>query len=107
MDLSQADLLQIEEIAALPNISDTDIAIALEISLEDLKKITADENHPISRAIRKGKLEQKIILGKKIVQLAKQGSGPAQTLVEKLIRNTEIDNLLDHYGESEKFIRKN
>jgi hypothetical protein len=35
---------------------------------------------------------------KKVMQLSKQGSGPAQTLAYRMMRRTKVNDLLEFYG---------
>lgn len=68
-------------------------ALALGISLVEFQ---ADED--MVRAYKKGRLITVSTHKKKIIALANQGSGPAQSHLEKLRKEEDIDSIRNAWG---------
>ncbi len=66
-----------------------EIAIVLGVDAVALEDALDDETSPAYRAYQRGKLKSKLELRKSILTLAKQGSGPAQTLAIRLLDDLE------------------
>jgi hypothetical protein len=102
MNLTKEQLQEVEELALLPGLTDDEIAIICGIDTvwfsEQLKLPDSD----IFKAYNKGQLLSKSQLAKKIKLLSDQGSGPAQALQEKLLRQSKIQNLFNEYAKSER-----
>lgn len=95
-------LEELEALAALPGLTNEEISIILGIESSLFTNEIKKHNSQLSIAYHKGKLLSKSQLAKKIKTLSDQGSGPAQTLQEKLYRQTTIQNLYNEYAQSER-----
>ena len=92
MILDPEELQQIEEFGGLFFSSD-EIATIMGVDRFDLETALQDERHAGFQAYQRGKLRAKAELRKSILTLAKQGSGPAQTLALRLLDDLEAREL--------------
>jgi hypothetical protein len=86
-------LEKITELAKMPDFTQSNIARILGIDIELLRK-PGPEKDAYDTGVLSGKLE----LNKKIIQLSVQGSGPAQSLANKLFKQKEIQEMREYYG---------
>lgn len=98
MNLTNDQLIELENFAKMPQYSITDIAHILQIDVKEFALQIHLPGTAIANAYNKGKLIASAEFGNKITQLSNQGSGPAQTLLAKLKKETEINNLIEYYG---------
>lgn len=94
--LDEKQLQELEELAKLPNFTIKKIALVLGVKAEDLKQ-EIDTGGPVADAFNRGRLTSEVEYNKKVQLLSNQGSGPAQTLVDKLRRDAEYQELRDAY----------
>jgi hypothetical protein len=91
-----SDILnEIEELAKLPEFTPKDIGRVVGI---DDQLITGDDDTPEKLAYLRGKLIEKAEHNKRVNQLVKAGSGPAQILAVRMRRDAEFERLRQHYG---------
>lgn len=102
MNLTKEQLTEIETLAALPGLTNDEIAIICDIDPKIFQNLIQNPQSELFKAYHKGKLLSKAQLAKKIKTLSDQGSGPAQVLQEKLNRLTETKNLYNEYAKSER-----
>lgn len=92
LTLTTDQLAEVEELSAY-FLSPEEIAIVLEVDSVDFEDALLDETGLIFRAYRKGYLKSKVELRKSIIALAKQGSGPAQSLATRMVLDLEAHSL--------------
>lgn len=88
MKLTKEQLSEVENLASYFFTPD-EIAIVVGVDVDDLEDELFDETSEAYRAYQKGKLKSKLELRKSILTLAKQGSGPAQTLAMRVLDDLE------------------
>ncbi|MFC4261928.1 hypothetical protein ACFOWM_03495 [Ferruginibacter yonginensis] len=71
------------------------IALALEIDKDLMRALMQDENSAAYRAYYKGFYTSEFEHRKSIIDLAKSGSSPAQTMVSNILEKAKL-KLLDH-----------
>lgn len=98
MNLTEEQLKTIEEFANMPHFSITNIADVLQVDPDKLGRMILLENSPAAVAFKKGRLMSQAEFGKKLTQLSNQGSGPAQSLVNRLRNETELNSIIEYYG---------
>lgn len=98
MILTDEQLKELQELAELPGITSQEIAVILQVNVDEFDVELLNVESVIHKAYNTGKLKSKATFSKKVMQLSNQGSGPAQTLVAKLMRDAEIKNMRDLYG---------
>lgn len=91
-DISKEDIEQIEALAAL-FFTPREIALMLEIKVQDFFDELLDEESSIFRAFNVGRLQSEADLRKSIVKLAKSGSSPAQTMSLDLLYKSKAGML--------------
>ena len=94
--MNKEELTDLEELAALPGITEKEIAIALGLDPDEFK-MRLDTDQPVKDAYNKGKLTAKIEFIKKVKQLSSQGSGPAQTLLLRIQNDEKVQELRNSY----------
>ena len=92
MKLTNELLAELESLASF-FFSPDEVAIVLGIDPADLEDELLDESSDVYKAYQKGMLKSKLELRKSILTLAKQGSGPAQTLAMRLLDDLESKQL--------------
>lgn len=102
MNLTEEQLKEIEELALLPGLTQDEIAVICDIDPVLFAELLQDQSSDIFKAYNKGQLMSKSQLAKKIKLLSDQGSGPAQALQEKLLRQSKIQNIFNDYAKSER-----
>lgn len=85
--LTPADVLV--EIEKLASFLFTPTEIGLVIDQVDFDERMEDDESPEYRAYQRGKLKAKLELHKNVLGLAKQGSGPAQSLALRMLANQD------------------
>lgn len=90
MKYSPAQLEKIEQFAQLYT-KPTEIAIYLDVPVEEFKADINSEGHPAQKAYVKGKLSQKLEIRKQMATLARVGSPAAIEMSEKALLNMEDD----------------
>ena len=93
MHLNPAELKDLEEFASL-FFSTPELAILLQQPLSYLKAEMQNPDSPVAAAIQRGRLLQEAKIRKSIIDLATQGSSPAQAIVLKLIQEFKISEAL-------------
>ncbi|WP_020599186.1 hypothetical protein [Spirosoma panaciterrae] len=88
MKLTKEQLSEVENLASYFFTPD-EIAIVVGLDVDDLEEELFDETSEAYRSYQKGKLKSKLELRKSILTLAKQGSGPAQTLAMRVLDDLE------------------
>ena len=87
--LNQETINKIKELAAL-FFSPKEVAIMLGLDVQQFVKDCKREDTDAYNAFRGGRLEQIALHRKKVIELAvKSGSSPAQTMVDKMISDSE------------------
>jgi hypothetical protein len=94
--LKDKQLVELEELAKLPNFTIRKIALVLKVP-EDWLKDEISKDSPVSDAYHRGKLANEVEFNKKVNMLSNQGSGPAQTLMDKMRKDAEFQELRNHY----------
>lgn len=92
MNLTKEHLAEIENLASF-FFSPAEIAIVIDVDVVDLEEELLDDTSDAYRAYQRGKLKSKLELRKSILTLAKQGSGPAQTLAMRVLDDLEARSL--------------
>jgi len=92
MKLTKDQLDEVENLSSY-FFSCDEIAIVLGLEPADLEDELLDDASDVYRAYQRGKLKSKLELRKSILTLAKQGSGPAQTLAMRLLDDLESREL--------------
>lgn len=92
MKLTKDQLDEVENLSSY-FFSCDEIAIVLDLEPADLEDELLDDSSDVYRAYQRGKLKSKLELRKSILTLAKQGSGPAQTLAMRLLDDLESREL--------------
>lgn len=90
MKYSPAQLEKIEQFAQLYT-KPTEIAIYLDVPVEEFKADIQSEGHPAQKAYVKGKLSQKLEIRKQMATLARVGSPAAIEMSEKALLDMEDD----------------
>lgn len=90
MTLNAEHLTEIENLASY-FFSPEEIAIVLDLDIDDLTDELTDDETSAYKAYQRGKLKSKLELRKSILTLAKQGSGPAQSLAVKMLEESNLD----------------
>lgn len=88
MSYSEELCNQALEWAQLP-VTNTELAILLEVSEAEIRVAMDDSIDPLGRAIRKGRMLARAEFLESVRTLAIQGSGPAQNLYNQLLRSAE------------------
>jgi len=101
MNLNDEIRNEITELAKIPGLSIADIADILGLKRDLFFAELKNPDSDVSQAYNKGKLLNKAELGKIIKRLSDQGSGPAQALMERMLRKIEVQNLLQEYENAE------
>jgi hypothetical protein len=96
MVLDKSLLPDLEELASLPGITKRDITLYFGLEEESFDQILLNDS-AAKNSYDKGRLVAKVEFTKKIKQLSQQGSGPAQTLLLKLMNNEEFQELRSFY----------
>ncbi len=78
--ITEEMLLEIEGFAELP-LGNPELAILMDLPVEDIRVALEDPTNTLGQAIHRGRLRSKAELFRAITQLAKQGSSPAQILL--------------------------
>lgn len=99
MDWNNETIEQLTELAKLPSLTPSMIARILGLNEADFFDALEDKEHPICIAYDRGQLLALAEFDKKVIQLSQQGSGPAQTLLKNIKKDTEYYKLLEKYGK--------
>lgn len=91
-DITKEDIEQVEALAAL-FFTPREIAVMLEMKVQDMSDEMTDEESAIYRAFHCGRLQSEADLRKSIVKLAKSGSSPAQTMSLDLLNKSKAKML--------------
>ena len=92
MKLTSDQLAEVENLASF-FFSPDEIAIVVDLDMADLEDELLDDTSEVYRAYKRGLLKSKLELRKSILTLAKQGSGPAQTLALRVLDDLEARQL--------------
>jgi hypothetical protein len=84
---------EIKELSQIPEYTPGEIAKIVGISVEELMSVPG-----LREAYDYGQLKLRGDFGKKVVQLSNNGSGPAQTLLKKMIQEQETRTMREYYG---------
>jgi len=91
-DITQEELIEVENLAGL-FFSPREISVMLELHLpEILEQLDTSEGN-FHRAFQKGRLQNEVDLRKAIMQLARAGSSPAQTMAMNLLNKSKAKML--------------
>lgn len=82
-------LTQAEEWAQLP-LNVEELALALNMTPAAVRLALGDPESQLGLALRRGRVKGRAQLLEKVIQLAQQGSGPAQSLLNELFARNEI-----------------
>jgi hypothetical protein len=93
MNLTDEQIEAVKELAVLPSYTPQKICLILGIDFEILKN-----NPEFLNAINAGKLLAEGQFDKKVQALSNAGSGPAQSLLLKMMQNREIQEMREYYG---------
>lgn len=89
-------LADLEQLAGLPGITKLDIGLYFGLGEDEFNDLLL-KNAGARDAYNKGRLVAKVEFTKKIKQLSQQGSGPAQSLLLRLMNNEEFKELRSYY----------
>ena len=92
IDQNDSFITEVETYASLM-FSKEEIAVILEVDPAELAVLVQDQDNPVFRAFRRGRLKREAEVRKGIFDLAQNGSSPAQTMAIKLIENAKADDL--------------
>jgi hypothetical protein len=92
MNYSEELILQVTELAKIPDYTPGKVARILGIETPIM------EDETLRDAFEAGKLIASGELGKKVQQLSNQGSGPAQFLLSKMMKENEVNTIREYYG---------
>ena len=90
MKFTADQLAEIESLASY-FFSYEEIAIVLDVDADSLTDELTGEDTPGYKAYQRGRLKSKLELRKSILTLAKQGSGPAQSLAMRILDESDTD----------------
>jgi hypothetical protein len=91
-DITAEELAEVERLAGL-FFSPREIAVMLELHLpEILEQLDSNEGN-FYRAFQKGRLQNEVDLRKAIMQLARAGSSPAQTMAMDILNKSKAKML--------------
>lgn len=94
--LTDEQLIELEELAKLPNFTIRKISLVLKVEEQWLKAMISSGG-PIADAFNRGRLTNEVEFNKKVNMLSNQGSGPAQTLMDKMRKDAEFQELRNCY----------
>lgn len=94
--MSESELQQLEELAKLPSFTIKKISQVLNVD-EDWLREQISAGCEIADAYNRGRLAADVEFNKKVQLLSNQGSGPAQTLVDKMKKDAEYQELRNYY----------
>ena len=92
IDQNESFITEVETYASLM-FSKEEIAVILEVDPVELAVLLQDQDTPVFRAFRRGRLKREAEIRKGIFELAQNGSSPAQTFAMKLIENAKANDL--------------
>jgi hypothetical protein len=98
MKLTEAQIQELTDLAELPAETTRSICRIMQLPYDYFLLELQDPESDIHKAFFTGRAKGDIAFQKKVTQLATQGSGPAQTLVYKLRRDQQLNELLQYYG---------
>lgn len=98
INLTAEQAAELQDLAELPGQSIKDMCTVMQLNVDEFLNDMADTGSDVYKAIQTGRAITRIAFEKKVVQLANQGSGPAQTLVHKLMKQSRVNDLRDFYG---------
>jgi hypothetical protein len=101
MEISEQFLTDLEEIAAVPGMTELKISKFFRLNYLEFVELLAT-NTQVSEAYDRGLLILEMRINKTILKQAEQGSGPAQTLILKINNDAEVKRLRDWYTETGK-----
>lgn len=90
--VSEADLLLIEELAGY-FFTPRKIALMVEMDAEQAVYLMGTEGNQVYNAFQKGRLQNEVNLRRSIIQLAKAGSSPAQTMAMDMFNKSKAEML--------------
>lgn len=91
MNLSEDDLSKLEQLAAAC-MKVSEICMVMEIDEDEFRSELENKSSSIYKSHQKGYLETKFQVNRKIIELAKAGSSPAQSSTLKLIQDKELEH---------------
>ena len=86
-DITTAELQEVSAMAAV-FFTPKQIAIALEFELDDFVNACLENGSDCYNAFEGGRLKSEYEVRKSVMQLAKAGSSPAQTMALEMIKNS-------------------
>jgi hypothetical protein len=89
---------ELQQLAELPGQTPLSIATIMQLDYTSFIIDLMDTDCDIHKAYYAGKAILSIGFQKKVMQLATQGSGPAQTLVHKILKEAELNAMREYYG---------
>jgi len=92
-DITNEELIEVENLAGL-FFSPREISLMLELRINEIYEQLDSNQGNFFRAFQKGRLQNEVDLRKAIIQLARAGSSPAQTMAMNLL-NTSKAKMLD------------
>jgi hypothetical protein len=99
MRLSEEILTQITEFAKLNTFTPTKIAVALGIQPIEFHAQLKLTDSEIYRAYHTGRLKAEAEFEQSVQKLSSNGSGPAQSLINKLSSQRRVNDIIDFYNE--------
>ena len=91
-DFTPEELALIEELASY-FFTPREIAVMVELDPDEAVFLVSSEGNPFYTAFQKGRLQNEVNLRKAIIQLAKAGSSPAQTMSMDLLNKSKAKML--------------
>lgn len=86
--MTKEELQAIEEWAEVP-IGNKKLALALDITEEELRVALESPESPLGRAVKRGRLKTEAEHLRAVVKLSNQGSGPAQAMLYAILKNMD------------------
>ena len=91
--LTEEQIYEIQQLATLPRYTKKQVCEILGLEYVDML-----DDKEFNRAFKSGKLLAAGQFDKKVQALSNQGSGPAQSLLHKMMKERETDEMREYYG---------
>lgn len=91
--LTEEEIAEIQQLAMLPRYTKKQVCEILGLEYPEML-----HNEQFNRAFKSGKLLAAGQFDKKVQALSNQGSGPAQSLLHKMMKERETDEMREYYG---------
>lgn len=86
--MTDEELREVELWAEVP-FGNQKLALLLDITEEELKVALETEGNKLGRAVKRGRLKTEAEFYRAIIKLSNQGSGPAQTMLQGILKGMD------------------